>query len=191
MKFASHLFVLSTLFSTSLLAIEKMPIEYSSTPAFIAFNAEDKQEYQKMTEVFQNHEQEQTILTLKKTILDQKQDYEKRIAYLEKELKKSQIVLYEKIKIFEQAKSDQERKHKLEKIAQTKEMMKYQRELEKVRPNRESKEFLMAQADLALQMRKSQEQMAINSKEPYATLDNFKTMETTNSPKRLPASVEK
>lgn len=189
MKIVSHIFILSTFMAGSLIAMEKMPIEYSSAPSFIPFTDNQNADPYKLEERFAAH-QSQDVEALKISLLEQRKQYEAKISYLEKELKKSRDLIVMKSKKFEQAQLDAERKHKLEKIAQTKEMMKYQRELEKVRPDKNLKETYMAHAEMAIEMRKAQERVAQNSKNSFMVLDQYKEYDT-NTPKRLPASVEK
>ena len=130
-------------------------------------------------------------------LLEQQQDmYDDKIAYLQDELKKSKERLIEKSINTEKLQANIEKRFneessylKKELVAKTKTLMEYQRQLEKVKLPDEMKNMLKINTELAIELRRSNDQLAIvqlQAKEAVAV----KEIPTQGSKTRAPASVE-
>lgn len=155
-------------------------IAYTATPA-----VDDKIECQK----------DAKIGYLTKMLDQQQKMYESKISYLEFELKKSKERLVEKsinnerAQAFLEAKFAEEATNlKKELVAKTKTNLEYQRQLEKIKPSEEMKNLIKVNTELAIEVRKSTDQIALMQlKHEEPKLENF----GTTGGGRMPASVGK
>ncbi len=137
------------------------------------------------------------IANLQKLLEQQQVMYDDKIAYLQDELKKSKERLIEKSINTEKLQANIEKRAneettylKKELVAKTKTLMEYQRQLEKVKLPDEMKNMLKINTELAVELRRSNDQLAIvqlQAKEAVAV----KEAPSQESIKRAPASVEK
>lgn len=162
-------------------AKEMLPVDDSSTPV-IAY-AYEKPDFKKMAMVNQN-EKDVKILNLNKRLEEQKRLYLEKITYLEFELKKSKERLIEKsihadnLMASSQKRFDEESTYlKKELISKTKTLMEYQRQLEKTHPSDEIKNLIKINTELALEVRRSNDQLAV--------------IQLRGREMRMPASTEK
>ena len=130
-------------------------------------------------------------------LLEQQQDmYDNKIAYLQLELKKSKERLIEKSINTEKLQSNIEKRYneetsylKKELVAKTKTLMEYQRQLEKVKLPEEMKNILKVNTELAIELRRSNDQLAIVQLQAKEAIANQTTKPQENK-SRAPASVE-
>ena len=130
-------------------------------------------------------------------LLEQQQDmYDNKIAYLQDELKKSKERLIEKSINTEKLQSNIEKRYneetsylKRELVAKTKTLMEYQRQLEKVKIPEEMKNILKVNTELAIELRRSNDQLAIVQLQAKEAIANQVT-NPKESKSRAPASVE-
>lgn len=102
-------------------------------------------------------------------MLDQQQKmYESKLSYLEFELKKSKERLVEKsinnernVEFLESKFAEEAGNLKKELVAKTKTMLEYQRQLEKIKPSEEMKNLIKVNTELAIEVRKSTDQLAL------------------------------
>jgi hypothetical protein len=156
-------------------------IAYTATPP-----TDDKMECQK----------DAKIGYLTKMLDQQQKMYESKIGYLEFELKKSKERLVEKSINNEKAQTFLEEKFaeetsnlKKELVAKTKTNLEYQRQLEKIKPSEEMKNLIKVNTELAIEVRKSTDQIALMQlkHEENKGLESF----GTTGGGRMPASVGK
>lgn len=154
--------------------------------------------YAKTTDVekITESEKDMKIANLNKLLDQQQRLYEEKISYLEDELKKSKERLVEKSINYDAKEELMEKKFaeestflKKELVAKTKTMMEYQRQLEKIKPSEEMKNLIQANAELAIQLRSTTDQIAsmqIHGGEAFAV-----KKDAPAAGNRMPASVEK
>lgn len=126
-----------------------------------------------------DNEKDMKIANLNKLIDQQQRMYEEKISYLEDELKKSKERLveksinYDKMQAISEKRFNEESNYlKRELVAKTKTLMEYQRQLEKVKPSDEIKNLIKVNTELALELRKTTDQLAfiqLKSNEAVAT----------------------
>ena len=141
-------------------------------------------------EVVADNEKDMKIATLNKLLDQQQRLYEEKVSYLEFELKKSKERLVEKSINHDRMQAALDKRYmeesnflKRELITKTKTLMEYQRQLEKVKPSEDMKNLIKVNTELALEVRRNSDQMAL------AQLRGVKE-EKTSEAKRMPASVE-
>ena len=130
-------------------------------------------------------------------LLEQQQDmYDDKIAYLQEELKKSKERLIEKSINTEKLQTNVEKRFneetsylKKELVAKTKTLMEYQRQLEKVKLPDEMKNILKVNTELAIELRRSNDQLAIVQLQAKEAIAN-KTATPLENKSRAPASIE-
>lgn len=145
---------------------------------------------------FTESEKDMKIANLNKLLDQQQRLYEEKISYLEDELKKSKDRLVEKSINYDAKEDLMEKRYaeetaylKKELVAKTKSMMEYQRQLEKVKPSDEVKKLMQANAELAVQLRSTTDQIAnlqMHGGEAFAV-----KKEAPVNGNRMPASVDK
>ena len=176
--------VMTSVFVSPLMAFETYWTDAGKerTLGFTTTNPEEKTETQK----------EAKIMYLTKLLEQQQKLYENKITYLEYELKKSKERLVEKSINNEKAQEFLENKFaeesknlKRELVATPKTMMEYQRQLEKIKPSEEMKNLIKVNTDLAVEARKSADQIALMQLKQQEDKGAF------GSPGRMPASVGK
>lgn len=108
------------------------------------------------------------ISNLNKLLEQQQHSYDEKISYLQDELKKSKERLIEKSINTEKIQANVEKRFaeessylKKELVAKTKTIMEYQRQLEKVKPSEELKNLINSNTQLAVELRRSNDQLAI------------------------------
>lgn len=146
-----------------------------------------------------NNEKDMKIQALNKLLDQQQHSYETKISYLEEELRKSKERLIEKsinhdkIQSMAEARFNEETTFlKREVIAKTKTMMEYQRQLEKFKPSENLKELIKINAELAVELRKSTDHLALIQLKGNAIADRPDSVETKPAAQgRMPASVGK
>lgn len=139
-------------------------------------------------------EKDAKIVYLGKMLDQQQKLYEEKINYLEYELKKSKERLVEKsinqdkIQDSMLTRFNEESNYlKKELVAKTKTLLEYQRQLEKIKPSEDMKNLIKVNTELALELRKSTDQLAlIQIKRDDVLAD--KPKEATG---RMPASIGK
>lgn len=148
------------------------------------------------TSAIPENEKDLKIASLNKLIDQQQRLYEEKITYLEFELKKSKERLVEKSINHDKMQAFQEKVFteeatflKRELVVKTKTLMEYQRQLEKMKPSEEVKNLIKVNTDLALEIRRSADQLALIQLkgDTLAT----KPLEAPASGGRAPASVNK
>ena len=142
------------------------------------------------------NEKDLKIVSLNKLIEQQQRLYEEKITYLEFELKKSKERLVEKSINHDKMQAYQEKIFneesaflKRELVVKTKTLMEYQRQLEKMKPSDEVKNLIKVNTDLALEIRRSADQLALIQLkgDTLAT----KPMDAPATGGRMPASTNK
>lgn len=141
-------------------------------------------------------EKDMKIANLNKLLDQQQHSYDEKISYLQDELKKSKERLIEKSINTEKIQANVEKRFseessylKKELVAKTKTLMEYQRQLEKVKPSEELKNLINLNTSLAVELRKSNDQLAIiqlKGNEAIAT----KPVPAQATRGRMPASLE-
>lgn len=141
-------------------------------------------------------EKDMKIANLNKLLDQQQHSYDEKISYLQDELKKSKERLIEKSINTEKIQANVEKRFaeesaylKKELVAKTKTLMEYQRQLEKVKPSEELKTLINSNTALAVELRKSNDQLAIiqlKGNEAIAT----KPVPAQATGGRMPASAE-
>ena len=177
----AHLLALTMLtFATTTYAFEKVAVEDGH---FTKVNAA------------LNNEKDMKIQSLNKLLEQQQKSYERKIVFLEEELKKSKDRLIEKsinhdkIQAMTESRFNEEAAFlKREVVAKTKTMMEYQRQLEKIKPSEDLKQLIKINTDLAVELRKSSDQMALIQLKGSALADKPDPVEVKGG--RMPASVE-
>jgi predicted helicase len=181
--------------ATSAYASEKLVFE-DGHPVFVAYNNPD---FQKNGEVaVAENEKDMKIATLNKLLDQQQRLYEEKISYLQDELRKSKERLIEKSINQEKMQAFQE-KHfneetgylKKELVAKTKTLMEYQRQLEKIKPSEEVKNLIKANTELAIELRRSTDQIALFHLKGNDILANKPIEDKAVTGGRMPASVGK
>jgi hypothetical protein len=158
--------------------------------------AYEKPDFKAISAVVEN-EKDMKIVTLNKLLDQQQRLYEEKVTYLEEELKKSKDRLIEKSINHDKMKATMEKRFaeesnflKKELVAKTKSMMEYQRQLEKVKPSEELKNLIKANTELALENRRTADQLALVQVKGYENLaKQADSKEVTHG--RMPASVGK
>jgi len=124
--------------------------------------------YALITEFKTDSQKDAKIAYLNKLLEQQQKMYESKISYLEFELKKSKERLVEKSINNERTQDYLERKFaeeasnlKKELVAKTKTMLEYQRQLEKIKPDEEMKNLIKVNTELAIEVRKTTDQIAL------------------------------
>jgi hypothetical protein len=147
-------------------------------------------------EAVAENEKDMKIATLNKLLDQQQRLYEEKISYLENELKKSKERLVEKSINHDKMQAFQEKNFyeeaaflKKELVAKTKTLMEYQRQLEKIKPNEEVKNLIKVNTELALEVRRSTDQLALVQLkgDTLAT----KPIDAPSANSRMPASIGK
>lgn len=136
------------------------------------------------------------IANLNKLLDQQQHSYDEKIAYLQDELKKSKERLIEKSINTEKLQANVEKRYneessylKKELVAKTKTLMEYQRQLEKVKLSDEMKNIIKVNTELAVELRKSNDQLALVQLQANEALaGKAAPAETTGG--RMPASVQ-
>ncbi|MEA9357544.1 hypothetical protein SHI21_15050 [Bacteriovorax sp. PP10] len=141
-------------------------------------------------------EKDMKIANLNKLLDQQQHSYDEKISYLQDELKKSKERLIEKSINTEKMQANVEKRFseessylKKELVAKTKTLMEYQRQLEKIKPSEELKSLINSNAALAVELRKSNDQLAIIQLQTNEAMA-AKPAPTQVTHGRMPASVE-
>jgi hypothetical protein len=141
-------------------------------------------------------EKDMKISNLNKLLDQQQHSYDEKISYLQDELKKSKERLIEKSINTEKMQASAERLFaeessylKKELVAKTKTLMEYQRQLEKVKPSEEMKNLINVNTNLAVELRKTNDQLAIIQLKGYEAVAG-KAAPAQITGGRAPASVE-
>ncbi|AUN97598.1 hypothetical protein DOM21_13430 [Bacteriovorax stolpii] len=144
-----------------------------------------------------DNEKDMKIANLNKLLDQQQRLYEEKITYLEDELKKSKDRLIEKsintdkmTALTEKRYSEETAYLKKELVAKTRTVMEYQRQLEKMKPADDMKNLIKVNTELALELRKSNDQLAIIQLKGNEAIAQ-KVEEKTVTGGRMPASVGK
>lgn len=143
------------------------------------------------------NEKDMKIANLNKLLEQQQHSYDEKISYLQDELKKSKERLIEKSintdkiqAIVEKRFAEESSYLKKELVAKTKTLMEYQRQLEKIKLPEEMKNIIKVNTELAVELRKSNDALALfqlnSSNEAIAN----KAAPTPATGGRMPASVE-
>ncbi len=195
----TNLLVLTLLtLATTVSAKEAMYVEGGHS-AYMAYAAEDGS-----ANPFKNgapvamleSEKDMKIANLNKLLDQQQHSYDEKISYLQEELKKSKERLIEKSINTEKMQANVEKRFaeessylKKELVAKTKTLMEYQRQLEKVKPSEEMKNLINVNTNLAVELRKTNDQLAIIQLKGYeAVAGKAAPAQVTGG--RAPASVE-
>ena len=141
-------------------------------------------------------EKDMKIANLNKLLEQQQHSYDEKISYLQEELKKSKERLIEKSINTAKMQASVERRFseestylKKELVAKTKTLMEDQRQLEKVKPSDEMKNLINVNTNLAVELRKTNDQLAIIQLKGYeAVAGKAAPAQVTGG--RAPASVE-
>jgi len=141
-------------------------------------------------------EKDMKIANLNKLLEQQQHSYDEKIAYLQDELKKSKERLIEKSINTEKLQANVEKRYneessylKKELVAKTKTLMEYQRQLEKVKLSDEMKNIIKVNTELAVELRKSNDQLAIVQLQANEAIAG-KAAPAQATGGRMPASVE-
>lgn len=141
-------------------------------------------------------EKDMKIANLNKLLEQQQHSYDEKISYLQDELKKSKERLIEKSINTDKMQATVEKRFteesaylKKELVAKTKTLMEYQRQLEKVKPSDEMKNIIKVNTELAVELRKSNDQLALIQLKGYEGLAKQPDAPQVNKG-RMPASVE-
>lgn len=144
----------------------------------------------------EHNEKDMKIANLNKLLEQQQHLYDEKISYLQDELKKSKERLIEKSINTDKLQANVEKRYteessylKKELVAKTKTLMEYQRQLEKVKLSDEMKNIIKVNTELAVELRRSNDQLAIvqlQAREAIAT----KEAPTQVTGGRMPASVK-
>lgn len=195
----TNLLVLTLLtLATTVSAKEAMHVEGGHS-AYMAYAAEDGS-----ANPFKNgapvamleSEKDMKIANLNKLLDQQQHSYDEKISYLQEELKKSKERLIEKSINTEKMQANVEKRFaeessylKKELVAKTKTLMEYQRQLEKVKPSEEMKNLINVNTNLAVELRKTNDQLAIIQLKGYeAVAGKAAPAQVTGG--RAPASAE-
>lgn len=143
------------------------------------------------------NDKDMKIMTLNRLLDQQQRLYEEKVSYLEEELKKSKERLIDKsinhdkmVSMLEKRFGEESTFLKKELVAKTKTMMEYQRQLEKVKPSDEMKNLIKANTELALENRRTTDQLALIQVKGYEGLaKSIDAKEVTRG--RMPASISK
>jgi len=166
-------------FSTSLIAKEFFPYDdYDFTPAVDLI-------------VEKNCTQDTKIIYLMKQLEQQSKLYESKISFMETELNKTKERLIQKSMNQESIETAMQEKYASESIqlkkdlaSTTKSLLLFQRQMEKMKPSEDLKNIIKLNTELASQLRKSEDQMAVMQ---------YKSLETRPGPAtndRRPASIK-
>jgi hypothetical protein len=198
----ANLLVLTLLtLATTVSAKESMFVEGGLT-AYKAYAAEDgnanpfKNGVPGGSVAMLESEKDMKIANLNKLLDQQQHSYDEKISYLQDELKKSKERLIEKSINTEKMQANVEKRFteessylKKELVAKTKTLMEYQRQLEKIKPSEELKNLINSNASLAVELRKTNDQLAIIQLQTNEAMA-AKPTPTQVSGGRMPASVE-
>lgn len=134
-------------------------------------------------------------LYLTKALHQQKMMYEEKIAYLESELKKTKDRLLEKSlmqekmnQAMEEKYSHEARVYKQSLAHTTRTLMEYQRQMEKMKPSEDLKNMIRLNTQLASELRKSEDQIAIIQLKGIEAMPGLYNSKGTGV--RMPASVQ-
>ncbi len=134
-----------------------------------------------------DYNQSMKITYLTKLLTSQQKSYDDKITFLETELRKTKDRLIEKSlnqeKIEENLKDNYKSEIsflKKELAYKTKSLLEYQRQIEKMKPSEDMKNMIKINTELAAELRKSEDQIAIIQ---------LKQIENARGGARLPASV--
>jgi hypothetical protein len=136
--------------------------------------------------------QEMKVSYLTRLLEHQQKSYDDKITYLENELHKTKERLIEKSLNQEKIEDAMKEKFNAETVAlkrelayKTKSVLEYQRQIEKMKPSEDLKNIIKLNTDLAAELRKSEDQIAIFQ------LNQAEGIRGDRSASRLPASVQK
>jgi small-conductance mechanosensitive channel len=135
--------------------------------------------------------QEMKVAYLTKILAQREKSYEEKISFLEGELRKTKDRLIEKSLNQEKIEDSIKETYKAEinslkkELAyKTKTMFEYQRQIEKLNPSEEIKNLIKVNTNLAAELRKSEDQIAI------IQLKQIESMPGIQKSNRMPASVK-
>lgn len=191
----ANLLVLTLLtLTTTVSAAEKVFIEDGHNTYVAYMNSE----YKNGSTVVADNEKDMKIATLNKLLDQQQRQYERKISYLEEELQKSKVRLveksinHEKIQEMAETRFNEEATFlKRELVAKTKTLMEYQRQLEKIKPTEDMKNLIKINTELALEVRRSTDQLAIMQLKGDEVVKPGQERNLERSSGRMPASVGK
>ena len=199
----ANLLVLTLLsLATTVSAKEALFVEGGHTAAYTAYTTEGSANpFKNGTPIAQavameQSEKDMKIANLNKLLEQQQHSYDEKISYLQDELKKSKERLIEKSINTEKLQANVDKRYneetsylKKELVAKTKTLMEYQRQLEKVKLSDEMKNIIKANTELAVELRRSNDQLAIvQLQASEAIAGKAAPAQTTGG--RMPASVE-
>jgi hypothetical protein len=137
-----------------------------------------------------NFNQEMKVTNLTKLLDQQQKSYEDKIAFLETELRKTKDRLIEKSMYQEKIEDAMKDKYSAETLVLKKELaykikslLDYQRQIEKMKPTEDLKNMIKLNTELASELRRSEDQLAI------VQLKQVESMQNDRSNIRMPASV--
>ena len=171
--------LISLTLSTSVMAKEMYPVDEGyATPAT-----------EVVVEASYNQDMKVTYLT--KLLEQQQKSYDDKISFLETELRKTKDRLIEKSMNQEKIEEAMITKYSAEAVFykrelayKTKSLMEYQRQIEKMKPADDLKNMIKLNTDLASELRRTEDQMAVMH------LKHAESLPGVNSGARLPASVK-
>lgn len=185
----ANLFVLSMLtLSISAHASEMLYLNDGQTYTFTQVAST------KTGEAISENDKDMKIATLAKLLDQQQRLYDEKVNYLEYELQKAKERLVEKSINHDKMQAILDKRYleestflKKELITKTKTLMEYQRQLEKIKPSEDMKNLIKVNTDLAVELRKSADQIALMQ------LKGVEIMADKNNvaPERKPASLGK
>jgi hypothetical protein len=139
-----------------------------------------------------NFNQDLKVTYLTKLLDYQQKMYDKKISFLEEELKKSHDRLIEKSMNQEKFEDAMATKYSAEAILlkkelayKTKSLFEIQRQMEKMKPSEDLKNMIKLNSEMASELRKSEDKMA------FIQLKYIEATPGVNSKSRMPASVHK
>ena len=199
----ANLLVLTLLsLATTVSAKEALFVEDGHTATYAAYTTEGSADPFKngmpvaQAVAMEQSEKDMKIANLNKLLDQQQHSYEEKIAYLQDELKKSKERLIEKSINTEKLQANVEKRYneessylKKELVAKTKTLMEYQRQLEKVKLSDEMKNIIKANTELAVELRKSNDQLAIVQLQANEAIAG-KAAPAQATGGRMPASVQ-
>lgn len=159
----------------------------------IAFDDAYWGQVQEATKAQQHHDELKAVY-LTKTLETQKKMYEEKIAFLESELRKTRDRLLEKslmqekmAQAMEEKYSREARMYKQSLAHTTRTLMEYQRQMEKMKPSEDLKNVIRLNTQLASELRKSEDQIAIIQLKGIEAMPGI--YNSKGSGARMPASV--
>ena len=143
------------------------------------------------------NEKDIKIANLNKLLEQQQHSYDEKISYLQDELKKSKERLIEKSINSDKIQANVEKRFaeessylKKELVAKTKTLMEYQRQLEKIKLPEEMKNIIKVNTELAVELRKSNDALAILQLNTKNEAIANKVVPAPAAGGRMPASVQ-